>query len=93
MNSNPITNQTEYDYRFLSYLLTEVFSKETLSQSAVYQLQSRKHKFHLLDGNRYSFVENLFKERTGNDKKRLKGLPAHINKRCNTLRQNLKSKK
>lgn len=92
MNASLISNQPEYDYRFVSYLLTEVFSKETLSESAAYE-SNRKHKFRNLEGNHFSFVEDVFEERTGNDKKRFAVLSIHINKKCNALRQNLRNKK
>lgn len=91
MNSSPITNQAEYDYRFISYLIGEVFSRKTLEQSAVYS-SNKTGKFNSLDKDQYSFVLDIFKERTS-DKKRLQELPSHINKKCNALRQNLKNKK
>lgn len=93
MNSSVITGQTDYDYRFISYLISEVFSKDVLSQSAVYQSrQFKNHKFLKFDQNKLSFVQDVFGERTANDKKRFQELSKHINKRCTILRQNLKKK-
>lgn len=94
MNSSLITNQAEYDYRFLTYLVSEVFTKDTLAQSAVYQAGSpENHKFHTLDKLKFSFVESVFKNRTVNDKKRFQELSNHLNKRCKMVRQNFKKKK
>lgn len=93
MNSSLITNTPDHDYRFIFYLLSEVFSNETLAQSAVYQSTSGNRKFHELDEELFSFVRDVFKERTGNDKNRFHELSKHVNKRCTILRQNLKKKK
>lgn len=94
MNSSAITGQADYDYRFITYLINEVFAKEVLAQSSVYQShQSGKKIYHALDKVRYSFVQDIFKERIQSDTKRFKELPKHVNKRCSILRQNLKNKK
>lgn len=83
MNSSPITCQAEYDYRFIKYLMDDVFTKETLAQSAVYQSHdTRKRKFHTLNEDKISFVQDVLKERIKNDKKRLEEISKHINKRC-----------
>lgn len=90
MNTSFITNNADYDYRFISYLITEVFSKENLAESAVYKPGSVKHKFNSLDQTKLTFVEDVFKERTGNETKRTQELPNLINKKCKILRQNKK---
>lgn len=92
MNTSVINNQSEYDYRFISYLIDEVFSRETLARSAVYQ-PHHSGKFHTFNEHLYLFVEDIFKERTKNDRKRFQDMSKHINKRCTLLRQNLRNKK
>lgn len=93
MNTSTITNSIDYDYRFIKYLISQVFSKDTLAESAIYQSnRSAARKFRELDEDKLSFVRAVFKGRT-TDKKRLQELSNYINKRCNTIRQNLKVKK
>lgn len=94
MNVSPITGQAEYDYRFISYLLNEIFSNETLVRSAVYQSNtSRNRKFDTLDQEKFSFIRNVYGERTKNDKNRFQNLSTHINKKCTFLRNATKNKR
>lgn len=93
MNASIITNQPDYDYRFTSYLLNQVYTNEILVNSAVYQSQQNKNrKFRALSGEKFEFIQDVFKERVKNDKKRMDELSKLINKKCNGLRQNLKNR-
>lgn len=94
MNASVITNQPDYDYRFITYLLNEVFTHETLARTALYRSHTHgPRKFQSLDENKYSFVQNVFKERTKNDKNRFDKLSDHINKRCTIIRRSVQTKK
>lgn len=90
MNENVISNQAEFDYRFVVYLINEVFGKDVLQNGAVYS--NRKGKFKSLDEEKLKFTESLFRERVGRDRKRFENLAQHINNRCNILRKTLKKK-
>lgn len=92
MNSSAITSQSDYDYRFVFYLINEVFGKQTLAKSAAYTIETGNHKFQSLDQGKLAFVQDVFNERVGNNEKRRTKLNTHINKRCNTLRNSLKKK-
>lgn len=94
MNYSAITKQPDYDYRFITYLLNEVFTHETLARSAIYRSSTHaQRKFQNLDEKKYCFVQNVFTERTENDKNRFEKLLDHINKRCSVIRQSVKAKK
>lgn len=114
MNTSVITNAPEYDYRFLVYLLDDVFGKKTLAQCSVYKSTQKQRKFNDLDEIKFAFVkgkerfgislelheifyiiffiEDIFKERVGSNKQRWDGLATLINKRCQILRTQFKSK-
>lgn len=81
MNLSPITNQPEYDYRFVVYLLTEVFGNETLLKSSAYAKQSSSHKYQNLDQVKLAFVRDVFGERVGKTGKRLSQLTSLVSKR------------
>lgn len=57
MNQSPVTNVEDFDYRFVVYLLNEVFEKEVLAQSSVYKNNSKSRKYQELDKTKLEFVE------------------------------------
>lgn len=87
MNVSIITKQPEYDYRFISYLAKEIFSKQILAQSSVYKTTGKTHKFLALDAERYSFIERIFNERTNGNKNRMQALSTHMQKICTIARK------
>lgn len=60
MNASTVTATADYDYRYVMYLLQEVFDKDTLSRSAVYT--TAKGYFQRLD-------ETKYKERSDKDRR------------------------
>lgn len=59
MNKSVVTNAEAYDYRFVLYLLNDVFDKETLARSAVYKANSKAGKFDQLDQTKLKFIEGI----------------------------------
>lgn len=76
MNENVISNQAEFDYRFVVYLINEVFGKDVLQNGAVSVYSNRKGKFKSLDEEKLKFTESLFRERVGRDRKRFEKIYA-----------------
>lgn len=59
MNSSPVTAQSDYDYRFIVYLINDVFGKDCLVQSGCYR-DKRKHKYKELNEEKLRFIEGMF---------------------------------
>lgn len=57
MNNSFITKADDFDYRFLVYLLNDVFEKETLAISSVYVKKTKTHKFSELNQEKLGFVQ------------------------------------
>lgn len=60
MNNSVVTKGPDFDYRFLVYLLNEVFEKTILGKSSVYQTKNRNHKYSELDKEKLAFVEGTY---------------------------------
>lgn len=59
MNNSLITREADFDYRFLVYLLNDVFQKETLARSSVYITKNKDHKYADLEEEKLAFVEGV----------------------------------
>lgn len=89
MNNNVLQRTKDHDYSFVSDLLLEIFDTATLCKSIANTTNEKKTAYARLDERKYTFTENVFKERINGDKfavKRLASLPSLINRRCSQLR-------
>lgn len=57
MNNSYITKSEDFDYRFLVYLLDDVFDKQTLETSSVYTKKTNSTKFSALDRTKLGFIK------------------------------------
>lgn len=89
MNQNVLQKAKEFDYSFVSRLLTQVFDIQTLCESSAGSQNARKTSYAKLDLRKYKFVQDLFEERVHGDKhakSRIEGLPTFVNRKCAELR-------
>lgn len=81
----------EYDYIFVSRLLSELFSDATLANVG-HSANKKKTAYARLNEVKYKFLKDTFEERVKNTKystQRLETLPSLINKRCAQIRKKI----
>lgn len=93
MNTNVLQRCKQHDYPFVCRLLAALFDEETLRRSTASDRSLTKTAYARLDNEKCEFMENIFKERVGNDKARFQSLPKMVNMRCGALRNRLKPRK